>query len=66
MKLETLVKMPANRRCLSADEEECHSDVQRAYGLLLSACKMKGRPAPVQVSDQFNFFVQFYNLIKFF
>ena len=49
--LKTLVTMPANRgleSCLTADEEERYSDLQKAYGLLLSSCKMKGSPAPVE------------------
>ena len=53
MKLNTLVTLPAGRELessLSADEEECYSDLQRAYGLLLSACKMKKRLSPM-VSD---------------
>ena len=49
--LKKLVTMPAGRGLelsLSADEEECYSDLQKSYGLLLSACKMRGTAAPVE------------------
>ena len=48
IKLETLVTMPDRgpNSEQSADEKECYSDLQGAYGLLLSACKIKGSPAP--------------------
>ena len=62
--LKTVVEMDHEEResgC-TTDEGETFDDLQRAYGFLLSACKLREAPPPDNVSNN-NYLLRILNIV---